>query len=358
MMPDLVQGPPPIEVEFRVSLAHSLLATVSLVCAVPNFEGLGDWLLEARARMEPAQLAELCLLAGFAGHVQRFTAELAAILPADAPEMDQPSLMAHLETIPGDEYSKMALRALARGSTPKRIGNELRTLMDEPAEWASYLAQVGSEAAPEVVEGFVREGDKLKNRWLSALERFWKDIYSTEYAATHSLMVRSVDFERSRPQPSNFVDLFVKVTGRLAPEQVADVLPSVKKVLFVPSCYVGPYVAYTHLDSQLILYYNCRSAPGGAVGSGGEGTTALYPPLKALADETRLEILNLLRDREMYAQEIVENLGISQPAVSRHLTLMAAAGVLRIRREGNAKYYGLNRESLHRLARSLQGYSG
>jgi hypothetical protein len=354
-MPDLVEGTSPIEVDFTVSLAHSLLATVSLVCAVPYYEGLGDWLLEARAKLVPAQLAELCLLVGFPGHMQRFTAELAASLPADAPELDQSSLMAHLKAIPGNEYSQMALRALARGSTPRPSSEELRTLMDQPAEWAGYLAQVGSEVAPEVVAGLVREGEELKSWWLSALERFWNDVYSGEFEATRPLMERSVAYQLGRPRPSSFEDLFLKVTGRLAPEQVAQVLPTVKRVTFVPSCYVGPYVAYTHFDSQLILYYNCRSAPVEAAGAGRADTTTLYPPLKALADETRLEILNLLRDRELYAQEIVEHLGISQPAVSRHLTLMAAAGVLRIRRDGNAKYYAIDRETLNRLVRSLEG---
>ena len=81
---------------------------------------------------------------------------------------------------------------------------------------------------------------------------------------------------------------------------------------------------------------------------------SLYPPLKALADETRLQILALLQGRELYAQEIVDQLDISQPAVSRHLNLMAAAGVLTIRREGNAKYYSVNAETLARVADALR----
>jgi DNA-binding transcriptional ArsR family regulator len=229
--------------------------------------------------------------------------------------------------------------------------------MNQPAEWTSYLAQVGSEVAPEVVAGLVRDGEELKSWWLSALDRFWNDVYCDEFEATRPLMARSTAFQRSRPQPSSFEDLFVAVTGRLAPEGIAQVLPTVEKVTFVPSCYVGPYVAYTHFDRQLILYYNCRAAPTDAARAGSEGTTALYPPIKALADETRIEILNLLRDRELYAQEIVEHLGISQPAVSRHLTLMAAAGVLRVRREGNAKYYALDRETLRKVAESLLSYA-
>jgi DNA-binding transcriptional ArsR family regulator len=113
-------------------------------------------------------------------------------------------------------------------------------------------------------------------------------------------------------------------------------------------------VAYTHNVERLVLYYNCRTTPIGA--DAGEGPS-LYPPLKALADETRLQILALLHGRELYAQEIVEQLDISQPAVSRHLNLMAAAGVLKIRREGNAKYYSIDTEALAAVADALRVFS-
>jgi len=66
-----------------------------------------------------------------------------------------------------------------------------------------------------------------------------------------------------------------------------------------------------------------------------------------------LQILYLLGGKELYAQEIVEHLDISQAAVSRHLNLMAAAGVLKIRREDN-KYYSVDRQTLSELADTLR----
>jgi DNA-binding transcriptional ArsR family regulator len=108
-------------------------------------------------------------------------------------------------------------------------------------------------------------------------------------------------------------------------------------------------VAYSHHRQDLVLFYNCRAAPAPGIDG-----TSIYPPLKALADETRLQILGLLHGRELYAQEIVDQLDISQPAVSRHLNLMATAGILKIRREGNAKYYSVDGERLLRLAEALR----
>lgn len=352
-MPDILEGLSPLQVNYAISLPHSLLATMSLLCAAPKFEGLGDWLREARTWLPADLLADICLLVTFPGGYQRLTGELVAVLPADATALSYQQLMAHLEAMPSQQYQRIALRALARGTTPHPEPETLAALLDQPTEWSAYLASVESEWEPEIVTALVRDGDQLKSRLLGALRGFWEQAYAKEFEATRPLMERSLAFHQAQPPNPVFRDLFVAVTGRLIPEQVAELLPLVKRVTFVPSCYVGPYVAYTHYDEHLILYYNCRSTPAGpTVADGG----SLYPPVKALADETRLQILDMLRGRELYAQEIVEQLDISQPAVSRHLNLMIAAGVLRMRREGNAKYYSINGKTLAQLADALRTF--
>jgi hypothetical protein len=324
---------------------------MGLLCAAPQVEGLGGWLYEARTRLPEDLLAELCLLITFPGQYQRFTAELIARLPEGAPEFSFDSLLACLDAIPGSDYQQMALQALARGASPPPSPGELLRLAASPPDWSAYLGGVGSEAAPAAVASLVRDAEGLRSRLLRTLERFWLEIYAAEFEATRSVMERSVAYQRSRPHRADFRDLFVAVTGRLLPDRVQEILPSATTVTFIPSLYVGPYVAYTHHAGNLILFYNCRSTPAGPTTIDG---SSLYPPLKALADETRLRILALLQGRELYAQEIVEQLEISQPAVSRHLNLMAAAGVLVIRRDGNAKYYAINGEVLSRVADALR----
>ena len=164
-------------------------------------------------------------------------------------------------------------------------------------------------------------------------------------------MERSVARNAVKYRSAGFRETFTAVTGRLVPEPIVETLPGIANIVFIPSCYVGPYVAYTQSADNLYLFYNCRSTPASETTV---DVASMYPPLKALADETRLQILTLLQGRELYAQEIVEQLDISQPAVSRHLNLLAAAGVLRIRREGNARYYTVDGESLRRLANALR----
>jgi DNA-binding transcriptional ArsR family regulator len=55
---------------------------------------------------------------------------------------------------------------------------------------------------------------------------------------------------------------------------------------------------------------------------------------KAFANPIRLELLDVLAERERYASELQERLGISNPNLSQHLAVLRAAGVVRTRREG------------------------
>lgn len=66
--------------------------------------------------------------------------------------------------------------------------------------------------------------------------------------------------------------------------------------------------------------------------------------LKALADETRLEILEFLRDGEKCVCEIVPHIGTSQSNVSQHLRILRNANIVTDRREGRSIYYSITDE--------------
>ena len=62
---------------------------------------------------------------------------------------------------------------------------------------------------------------------------------------------------------------------------------------------------------------------------------------RALADPTRLRLLNLIADREICVCYFVEILRTSQPKVSRHLAYLRRAGIVESRREGKWMHYRL-----------------
>jgi DNA-binding transcriptional ArsR family regulator len=67
---------------------------------------------------------------------------------------------------------------------------------------------------------------------------------------------------------------------------------------------------------------------------------------RALADPTRRQILEDLRNGELTAGEIAAHFPISGPSVSRHLGLLRSAGLIQERREANKIYYALVAERL------------
>jgi ArsR family transcriptional regulator, arsenate/arsenite/antimonite-responsive transcriptional repressor len=62
---------------------------------------------------------------------------------------------------------------------------------------------------------------------------------------------------------------------------------------------------------------------------------------RALADPTRLRLLNLIADREICVCYFVEILKTSQPKVSRHLAYLRKAGIVATRRDGKWMHYRL-----------------
>jgi DNA-binding transcriptional ArsR family regulator len=65
---------------------------------------------------------------------------------------------------------------------------------------------------------------------------------------------------------------------------------------------------------------------------------------KALADETRQKIMNLVCCQQLSVNEIVEQLDVSQPTVSHHLALLREARLVNVREEGKQTFYSLNQE--------------
>ena len=62
---------------------------------------------------------------------------------------------------------------------------------------------------------------------------------------------------------------------------------------------------------------------------------------KIFSNSTRLEILNLLRDKEMSVTELIEKTRLSQVNISQHLSIMKSKGIVISNRKGKNIYYKL-----------------
>ena len=76
---------------------------------------------------------------------------------------------------------------------------------------------------------------------------------------------------------------------------------------------------------------------------------SLQNTLRALADPVRREILNLLKSGKCTAGEITDHFDISAPAISRHLSVLKDADLIRDDRQGKFIYYELNASVLEEI---------
>ena len=75
----------------------------------------------------------------------------------------------------------------------------------------------------------------------------------------------------------------------------------------------------------------------------------LQQTLRALADPTRREIMNLLKGGSMSAGEIAERFPMTGAAISRHLSVLKEADLIQDTREGKFIYYELNASVLEEI---------
>ena len=76
--------------------------------------------------------------------------------------------------------------------------------------------------------------------------------------------------------------------------------------------------------------------------------------LKAMSDPTRREILRLVQNEELPAGEIASNFPVSRPAISQHLTVLKAAGLIDERRAGVKRLYRTRVEGMAELKAFLE----
>ena len=75
----------------------------------------------------------------------------------------------------------------------------------------------------------------------------------------------------------------------------------------------------------------------------------LQNTLKALSDPIRREILNLLKKGRMSAGDIVDHFEVTGASISRHLSVLKEADLIRDKREGKFIYYELNASVLEEI---------
>ncbi len=367
MIPQLHKCAPALTIEFHLSIPSDVVTTLLLVRVARRYEGLDNWIYEVASALPETFLQELKILGYFLRWCFLGQDNLTWSLAPDHPaQRDFDAFLSYLESQPAAEYQQLARLNLRRAVLMGSEGSDL----DETVSLTGIRSLLKTLAVQEVdrhgedvgqldvdaMFALFQDPESLRRQLLALLRTFWETYYRDELELNLIQMERCVGYHRRQDYPASFRDVFRRVTGRnMTPEMQADVnqhLGQVEQIFFVPSCHLGPYFLFIPDYPRLEVAFNYRLAPAAAPDVA--ETTELFPPFKALADETRLQIVALLQGRELYAQEIVEALNLSQPTVSRHLQLLERTEVVRVRRQNGMKYYTINREKGQDLIAALR----
>ncbi len=353
-MAELLRSRPALKASWIASVGLDLLATSSLVTIVHDFEGLGSWLLEAHAALPPRLRRDLELGLRATNYPQATVETVAAAVLGEgqAGHTDIGSFFEALAALDAvtcrSKLETILAKSIARHNVT--VEQSAADLLDDDEALEAVLRHLRTPVDIDDAVQLLRRPPEWRDLLLDALRRFWERLYREQWANTYEQLARNVEHHHNQQYPADFAGIFTAVTGRQVPERVQPYIADIERIRFVPSLYLGPYVSFVFDGPTATIFYNGSGTPV-AEAADRHHLEELYNPLTALADKTRLAILAMLNGRELYAQEIVERLGISQSAVSRHLQLMVDVKVLNVRRgERGAKYYSINTAQLRRVA--------
>jgi hypothetical protein len=302
---------------------QNALVGMALLTADPGAIEVEDWLRQVAAALSDEQRQRNRLV---------FEALGAALIP-EQELPDFPAYLAWLSELPPEqlrERARASLDAAALGEQAAELDPAARALLANPLALQRLLV----EHLGDLWERFLAAGWQ---RRLSNLQGFqW--------------------FLQQRTFPTASAgDLIRAMINRELPDWVAAQLGGVRRVVLVMSPVVRLYA--TRFGSADTLWVFALATPENlAVRSAPIKRIELVRPLQALADESRLHILELLaQSGELPTQDLIAQLDQSQPNVSRHIKQLVSAGFVdELRGEGAAKRYRLSPRQIDRVFWTLR----
>lgn len=369
-MGELVVGRPALQVRTALSIPLDMTSVMSLLYRAVPGSGLDPWLVSVR-RALPRQLQEdLDLLHGFSGRLLYYMEEpVMAFEPLREDRIDASvdDLVGFLEDLEPIDFRMLAIRAIDRAH--RDLGTELAApAHEDEVEWRRYLEPVLTTADTNDALALMLRPELLKMRTIRLIRGVWESFYAEEYAAREESL-REAERAARTAASKGFGLAFAELTGNRLPATLAAGLNTVANVTFCPSAHLGDFISYITYPPDLVVFFPAQQVSGETTihelphvqesDSRSEHDVepltgeALLEGIRAMGDANRLRILDLLGTGELYAQEIVGRLGIAQSAVSRHLSQLERAGLIRVEPRRGMKYYAIDKMQLSRLAESI-----
>lgn len=348
------RGRKPAAVEIDVSPVYDFLLSIPLVLRVePEADEILEqarWVEEARATMDPSLAEGLHLF---------FNASLWG-----------GRLFALVRSMPGPKGVEDFLAMLARTRPDDLLGATLYADYSfwprEDSELVGRTLSGDEEARRDLLSGYADDEDRAaaeallglgaeeaQRRLLRVLGRWQEEVFAGQEEKLRPALERDAEIKRRMAGRMDSLELVEAATGgvRWAPSA------RMPRVVLAPSVYARPAnYSFGFEGVEVFLYAVADESLGPARSPEPKpATVRLY---KALSDPTRLKMLRLLSEREMYPQQVADEMGLSKPTVHHHLVLLRSAGLLSLRREGNLKYHAVRPDALDDPSSLLKEYLG
>ncbi len=179
----------------------------------------------------------------------------------------------------------------------------------------------------------------------------WLGLFQPVEARVATMIERDVELRANDRRSLGPIELIERTTGGI--RWLSE--PGVTRVILAPSYFTRPYNFVLAAGDWRMYGYPIADAALDA-------SDPLAPPPavvrlhRALGDDTRLRILRLLRDRDLYLTEIAQLLELSKPTIKHHLALLRSAGLVTVTEEAGLTYYSLRRERLDDASGDLKHF--
>jgi DNA-binding transcriptional ArsR family regulator len=350
------------QTEISVSLESASNGFVSLMLAAKNDQdpGIHDWVQKFLAEISSEERARHTLvMIGF----------FYAILPEKRHE-SFPAYIDYIESQPASRLRERLLNAYAGIclTEPKPEGIPASVKWDEVlASATSYTDFLKSRFTAENVDmdletrayEYVIDPAAMKQLIVDHLRWAWKNYLEPEWNRVRPMLEESVRaFQKVDMSSMSRLEAARFITGQeLEESKWAEGLGKAEKVFFIPNAHLGPYLQRIHSENAILIFFGARQPETAKERIPELDRAEIVARLSALADDTRLNILQMIAERgEMRVPEIIDATGLSQPSVSRYLIQLTATGYLKERRTNGAKVYTLNRERIEKTLKAVSAF--
>ncbi len=205
---------------------------------------------------------------------------------------------------------------------------------------------------------------KMKDYIISHFQYMWDNYLKDEFNKNLSILENAVN-EFSKINFAGFspFEIVKKLTGHDIEVEWSEKkwelgwIEKSKKVFFVPSVHMGPYIGRSLRSDAIYIFFTPRATDAVSFSSPDLTRTDISVRLNTLSDDTRLKILKLVAKKtEMSSKQIMEDLELCQSAASRHLKQLSATGYLNERRQNSAKIYSLNEGFISKTFDAISDY--